>query len=166
MRTAPNPYVGKNYIPDNPRMATPPAFWLQRLWDLDNMLVVMPSRHVPFAYVLARRRQLTAGLTDAAFDASIDQPDTKMCADYGCLQVCMLYRTPGTHGWSIDNIIRELKARDTWQGKGVDAYVDRADAADAAREKGIKASIRDDMWHRSGDAWRSYQARTGQRNQR
>lgn len=161
-RHEPNPYVGKNYIPDNARMETPPAYWLQRLWDFDDQLVVIPSRYIPFAYVLARRRKHTAGLTDAALEATVDQPDTRMCFRYGVIPISMIYRTGTT--WSIDNIIAQLKARDTWAVGGGEKMADLADAADEAIDKAQKKSIRDDMWNRSGDAWRSYQARTGQRN--
>ena len=52
---APNPFIGKNYIGDNVKMVSPPAYWLQRLYDFDNQLVVLPSRQKPYAYVLARR---------------------------------------------------------------------------------------------------------------
>lgn len=165
MRNEPNPYVGKNYIPDNVRMAVPPAYWLQRLYDFDDKLVVIPSRHIPFAYVLARRKQYTAGITDKAFEDSIDQPDTKMCFRYGLVPVSIIYRI-GSGTWSIDNIIRELKARDMWAVGGAEKMADIADAADKAEKAKIKKDIRDDMWNRSGDAWRSYQARTGQRNRR
>ena len=142
-------------------MAVPPTYWLQRLFDFDHMLVIIPSRHVPFAYVLARRRQFSAGLTDAALEATITQPDTKMCLHYGLVPVSIIYRTGDS--WTIDNIIRSLKARDTWAYKDGDAVADCLDARDAAKTRKIKQDIRDDMWNRSGDAWRSYQARTGQR---
>lgn len=164
MRNEPNPFIGKNYIPDNVRMAVPPKFWLQRLYDFDDKLVLVPSRHIPFAYVLARRKQLTAGITDKAFEDTIDQPDTKMCFQYGLVPVSIIYRTG--EGWSIDNILRELKARDMWAVGGAEKMADIADAADKAERERIRKSIRDDMYARSGDAWRSYQARTGQRNHR
>ena len=162
MRGEANIYVGLNFIPDNPKMATPPAFWLKRLYDFDSMLVVIPSRFVPFAYVLGRRRQHSAGLTDKAMESTITQPDTKMCLEYGVVPVSLIYRTGEI--WSIDNIIATLKRRDIWAHGGAEKAADALDAADASKEAGIKRAVRDDMYNRSGDAWRSYQARTGERN--
>lgn len=158
----PNRFIGKNYLPDNPRMAAPPEFWLQQLYDFDSELVLMPSRMVPFAYVLGRRRRFSAGLSDAAIADVSKQQDTVMCLHYGLVPVTMIYQI-GTV-WNIDPILRSLKARDIWAHGGADKAADLLDAADARKEKGIKNDIRDDMWNRSGDAWRSYQARTGQRS--
>ena len=160
-RAQPNPFVGINYIPDNPRMEVPPAYWLQRLYDFDSDLVVLPSRYRPFAYVLARRARLSAPLTGKAILDTATQPDTVMCLNLKLVPVSLIYRTGTT--WSIDNIIRSLKARDMWAHGGAEKVADLMDEADAAVEARKKAAVRDDMWNRSGDAWRSYQARTGQR---
>lgn len=162
MRVEANTFVGVNYLDLNTKMATPPSYWLQRLFDFDSMLVVFPSFAVPYAYVLARRRQYTAGVTDKALESTMTHPDTLTCLRHGLVPVTMVYRT-GTV-WSIDNIIASLKRRDIWAAGGAEKFADGADAADAQVEKRKKADIRDDMWNRSGDAWRSYQARTGQRN--
>lgn len=153
-----------NYLNLNSNMAVPPAFWLQRLFDFDDQLVVFPSFVVPFAYVLARKRRLTKGITDTALEATIDQKDTKTCLAYGLVPVSLIYRTGVT--WSIDNIIANLQSRDIWAQGGAEKVADNMDAADTLREKTVKASVRDDLYNRSGDAWRSYQARTGQRNHR
>lgn len=164
MRSEPNPYVGLNYLDANSKMAIPPSYWLQRLYDFDAMLVVFPSFQRPYTYVLARRRQYTAGMTDKALESTISNKDTLYCMQHGLVPVSTIFRT-GTN-WSIDNIIASLKKRDIWENGGGEAFADKMDAADAAKKKQIKDDIRDDMWNRSGDAWRSYQARTGQRNQR
>ncbi len=156
-----NPFVGVNYINDNVRMAVPPAYWLQRLYDFDSELVVFPSRHVPFAYVLARRARVTSPLTNAALASVIDQPDTKFCFMQGLVPVSLIYRTGDL--WSIDNIIAQLKARDIWSHGGAEKMADKLDETDATVEERKRKLTRDDMWNRSGDAWRSYQARTGQR---
>ncbi len=149
-----------NYIPDNTRMAVPPPYFLQRLYDFDNMLVLMPSRRVPFAYVIARRRQRTAGLSTKALMDSIDQPDTKMCLKHGCVPVSLMYRTGST--WDIDSVIRTLAARDMWALGGADKVADMLEAQESRAEAANKAAIRDDLWNRSGDGWRTYQHRTGQ----
>lgn len=161
MRHEPNPFIGVNYWDTNANMAVPPKYWLQRLYDFDNMLVVFPSVKVPHAYVLARRRQRTAGMTDKALIDTVDQPETKFCLLNGLVPVSLIFRTGVT--WSIDNVIADLKSRDIWAHGGGEKVADTLDAADAAQEKKVKAENRDRAWHEAGDMWRSYQARTGQR---
>lgn len=165
-RAEPNPWIGLNYIPDNENVATPPPYVLRQLWDFDSMLVMMPSRYVPFAYVLARRKQFSKGLTDKALEETITQPDTRLCLQHGLVPVTLIYKIG--QNWNFDKVIADLRARDTWSfkadlQKSLDAAADQLDANDAENEARIKKQIRDDMWNRSGDAWRSYQARTGQR---
>src|SRR5882672_7930113 len=161
---AANPYVGVNYLDLNSKMAVPPAYWLQRLFDFDNMLVVFPSFARPYAYVLARRRQRSTGLSDKALESTLTHPDTKAAIAHGLVPVSLIFRT-GTN-WDIDNILRDLKSRDIWAAGGAEKFADKLDATDTAVEQAKKKAVKDDMWTRSGDAWRSYQARTGQRNQR
>jgi hypothetical protein len=149
-----------NYIADNTLAEVPPPYFLQRLYDQDAMLVVIPSRNVPAAYVIARRKQWGPGLTDAAIDSISTQPDTKMCVKYGCVPVCLMYKT-GT-SWNPDPIIRSLQARDMWAHGGPEKVADMLEAQEAAAKVKQQKETRDDMWNRSGDAWRSYQHRTGQ----
>ena len=160
--SAVNPWIGVNYFPTISHMEIPPSYWLQRLYDFDNQLVVFPSKKQPFAYVLARRRQRSAGFTDKALIDTIDQPDTKFCLQHGMVPVTVIFRTG--IGWSIDNILQELRKRDIWAAGGAQKFADALDEGDRTREKYVRAGIRDDLWNRSGDAWRSYQARTGQRS--
>lgn len=161
MRVAANPWIGITFIHDNTRMEVPPAYFLQRLHDFDSDIVVVPSRQRPFAYVIARRKRRSKGITDAAIESTISQPDTLMCFKYGLVPVCLMFKT-GT-SWNSDTIIKKLKARDIWAHGGPNAVADMLEAQEAGEETARKAALRDDMWHRSGDAYRSYQARTGQR---
>ncbi len=149
-----------NYIAEDSAIPAPPLYFMQRLYDFDPMLVLFPSRRVPFAYVIARRRQRTAGLSDKAMMDSIDQPDTKMCLKHGCVPVSLMYKSGPT--WDIDGVIRTLQARDTWVFKDSDAVADLLESQEDAAKAKLDAEIRDDLWNRSGDAWRSYQHRTGQ----
>lgn len=162
-RSQPNPFIGVNYLDIDSKMPAPPRYWLQQLFDFDADLVMFPSIVVPFAYVLARRARVTGGLNaqDPAMDQA--QPDTKFCLTRHLLPVSLIYRHNAA-SWSIENILRELKARDLWAVGGAEKYVDLADASDKQKENKQRAEIRDDMYNRSGDAWRSYQARTGQRS--
>jgi hypothetical protein len=162
MRAVLNRFIGINYLDIDSKMAVPPQYWLQRLYDFDNDLVVFPSIQTPFAYVLARKARRTGGMNprDPQFERCM--PDTKFCIDRHLLPVSLIYRYNAV-SWSIDNILASLKARDIWAAGGGDVYTDQADAADQRVRDKQKEAIRDDMWDRSGDAWRSYQARTGQR---
>jgi hypothetical protein len=71
-----------------------------------------------------------------------------------------MYKTGPT--WNPDPIIETLKARDLWAVGGGDKAADLLEAQEDAAAAKLKAEIRDDIWNRSGDAWRSYKARTGQ----
>ena len=151
-----------NFIPDNVRMEVPPAYVLQRLFDFDNMLVLVPSRNVPFAYVIARRKQFSKGLSDKALEGTIVQPDTLMCLNYGLVPVCLMYKTGPS--WEIDSLLQTLAARDMWAHGGPDKVADMLEAQEDAAKAANAKAIRDDIYNRSGDAWRSYQARTGASN--
>lgn len=155
----PNPFIGVNYYDIDQKMAIPPAFWLQRLFDFDADLVVFPSQQVPFAYCLARRARKTAGINTGILGAGAT-PDTKFCLAHHLLPVTLIYRH-NSAAWSIDNIIAELKARDTWALGGAKAVADKLDERDQANRDRIAKENRTNMWNRSGDAWRSYQLRTG-----
>lgn len=141
-------------------MEQPPPYFLQRLFDFDNMLVIVPSRNVPFAYVIARRKQFSKGLSDKALEGTIQQPDTKMCLAYGLVPVCLMYKTGPS--WEIDGLLQSLAARDMWAHGGPDKVADMLETQEEAAKAKIRAETRADIYNRSLDGWRSYQARTGQ----
>lgn len=147
------------FIADNERAEAPPAFFLQSLYDYDSMLVVLPSRTKPAAYVIARRKQFGPGLTQDAIDM-YTQPDTKMCIQHGCVPVCLMFKTGPT--WNVDTVLQSLKARDIWAHGGADKVADMLEQQENDAKAATLAEASADVWNRSGDAWRSYQARTGQ----
>lgn len=161
-----NKFIGVNYLDIDSRMPIPPEFWLQRLYDFDSELVVFPSQQVPFAYVLARKARRTGGINAKMMEKGAGvfdpTPDTRFCVERKLLPVTLIYRN-STASWSIDNIIADLKARDIWAHGGAKKVADMLDTRDDTHRDTVKANIRKDMWDRSGDAWRSYQARTGAR---
>lgn len=157
-----NRFVGVNYINDMPQMAVPPEFWLERLFDYDAELVVFPSRHVPYAYVLARHRRLRAPAVDKMLEQTITQPDTKLCLSRGLAPVTIILRHSQA-SWSIDNIIASLQARDIWRHGGGDSYADKLEASENEAERVRKADLRDDMMQRADLAYDLYKRRTGQR---
>ena len=153
-----------NYIADDVATAIdiPAPYFLQRLYDFDNMLVVLPSRKTPGAYVIARRRQFSAGFSDKAMIDAIDQPDTKMCLALGIVPVCMMFKTGPS--WNPDPIIQSLMARDIWAHGGADKVADMLEEQEAAAKEKIRKETRDDLWNRSGAGWQTYKARVGANN--
>ncbi len=155
----------RNWIADNRNAEPPPAYFLQRLYDFDALLVLMPSRDVPGAYVLGRRKQFGKGLTEQGLAGVYAKADTRMAIINGAVPVCMVMK-PISGSWSPDPLIRTLMARDLWAHGGADKVADMLEAQEDAEKAALKASIRDDMWNRAGAQWRSYQARTGQSSNR
>ena len=147
-----------NYINDrnNFNLTPPPAWWLQALFDYDSQLVVIPSRQEA-VYRLARRTWNTPGLASMAILHR--EKDTAMLSSYGLVPVTTII------GWGIwgTNIFNSLRSRDLWAHGGAAKFVKRLEDIEAEDEQKRKAKIRDEMWMRSGDAWRSYQTRTRQR---
>jgi hypothetical protein len=167
-----------NYIADTNtwKLPEPPEWFLKRLYDFDALLVLVPSRvkvkgESP-AYLLCRRRQRTAGLGDVAM-LDNKHPDTNMCYAHGLLPIGPLrFKKKGTTFTEAgcESLLRELRERDTWRqadaAGGIDAFVDRIEAAEEAERKRVSAEVRDSFYHRARDAYRSLKARTGQRNKR
>lgn len=159
MGRLPNPYLGTTYIADNPRMEEPPAHFLGPIHDYDSALVILPSRQRPFSYVIARRIYNKSWSQVQA--STITQPDTLMCVKYNLVPVCLMFKTGPS--WNPEAILSKLRARDMWAHGGADKVADMLEAQEDAEKQKIKDDFRQEMWHRSGDAWRSYTARTGQR---
>lgn len=69
-------------------------------------------------------------------------------------------------GWGIwtNAIFNTLRERDTWAVGGAEKYADMLDQQDADVVAKRHATRNSDFEHRANDAWRSLQARTGQRN--
>lgn len=158
-----------NWLPDVNRYKAPkpPAWFLKALWDQDAMLVILPSR-VRKAYVLARRRDKTyinAPMMVAAHNDLLRKTrgsDGDLLATHNLLMVD--YINGNIHGTWSPAIIADLKSRDTWAAGGGYAFADKLDAQDAKDREKKARDLADSMEHRARDAYRSLQARTGQRN--
>ena len=153
-----NAFLGRTYFEGDVRMPVPPEYFLQRLYDYDALLVMFASKARPGGYVLARRREKSPGLASSAL-AAIGNPDTRLCMAMGWVPVCMV-RQAGS-SWNPDQIIARLHARDIRAQGGADAVANRLEEQEAAEVAATKQATRDDLWNRSGDGWRTYQARTG-----
>lgn len=154
-----------NYLPNENRfkLAEPPQWWLQMLADYDSQLVVFPSR-VRMCFVLARRRNKSN--TMAELD-KLDKQTLKLSAggDGDILATNNLVFVRHLIGNSVrrPNIIQWLRDADTWAQGGADKadkLIVEAEQAQAAAKRKV---MLDNIDHRARDAWRSYQARTGQR---
>jgi hypothetical protein len=147
-----------NFIPDrNPfNLQEPPEWWLKCLYDFDQDLVIVPSR-MERLYRLARRARKSPGIGPLAI---LDrQADTAMLASYRLIPVTSIisWGVWGTH------IFNELRARDLWRAGGATKYIQTLEAFEAEQERKRKEAIAEGADYRARDAWRSYQARTGQR---
>lgn len=153
-----NSFIGRNYFEGDGQMSVPPEYFLQRIYDYDTMLVLFPSQVRPGCYIIARRREKSPGLTSAAL-AAVANPDTRTCMAMGWVPVCAMYQTGIS--WDPTPIIAKLKARDIWAHGGAEKVADLLEAQEDAEAKARTKALRDDLWNRSGDGWRTYQARTG-----
>jgi hypothetical protein len=163
-----------NWIEDANRfnLPAPPQEVLTALWNLDPQLVLIPSRQ-DRTYLLARRRQYSAGMSDTVLLEN-KHPDTNMLFVNQLLPIAPLVFKGGVIKWEqkdIDGLIAALRARDTWAITGGPAgdpdrawqAIEEAEKAEKAREKRTRWQ---DFHHRGRDAFRSIGARMGWRNKR
>lgn len=146
--------MADNYFAGDSQMPVPPEYFLQRVYDYDAQLVLFPSIARPGCYVVARRRE-GPGLRDA----ETPNPDTRLCLSMGWLPVCMM--TQAGSNWLPDQLIAKLMARDIRLHGGADQFADQMEAHEAEQKAAQAKATRDDLYARSGDGWRTYQARTG-----
>jgi hypothetical protein len=156
----------KNYLPsENPfKLADPPDWWLQQLFDYDAQLVVFPSRH-RMAYILARRRHYSNAMDEMVqLDKNLIKQtaglDGDILANNNLIYVRHLIgeavRRPQTFQWLRDN--------DITANGGAERVANRFENAEADIAAQKRRTMIDDIDHRARDAWRSYQARTGRRS--
>lgn len=157
----------RNWIPDTNKfkLAAPPIWWLTQLQDLDSELVVFPSR-LRCSYILARRRSQTLKRPDLVkLDGHLLR--TTAGGDGDFLAANNLLFVEHIIGWGnfTTTIFHQLRRRDITRAGGADKYIETLEEGERALAATKRKTFLDDMEHRAGDAWRSYQARTGQRNQ-
>lgn len=156
-----------NYIEDVNRfkVPSPPQWFLKALWDHDSELVILPSR-LKKVYLLARRRDKSLRVPMLVkIDNELQRKTRGSDADLMAIHNLVLVDTiSGVIGgtWS-PMILKDLKDRDMW-AKGADKYNDTLLEQEKRVEDTKRAKWLGDIDHRSKDAYRSYQARTGQRN--
>lgn len=154
---------GNYFATGNPySLMPPPTWWLRKLSDFDHALVVFPSS-LRACYVLARRRQFGLGHPLEKLDRDLQRltggGDGDLMADRNLVFVDYLI---SAGGWSTD-IFHELRKRDIWAAGGADKYNAQLIAHEDAIAARQQSAYLSDIDHRARDAYRSYQARTGQR---
>lgn len=155
----------KNYLhSENPwKLADPPDWWLQRLFDYDAQLVVFPSR-LRMAYILARRRHFSNAMAelDALDKDTLRQTagmDGVTLANHNLIYVRHMIgetvRRPHIFQW--------LRDHDITANGGGEVLATKLEGVEADLAVQKRRNTIDDIDHRARDAWRSYQARTGRR---
>lgn len=160
------------------KLTPPPAWFLRRLYDFDPDLVVIPSRQQPIFW-LARRWRLLLSFTGKKMDGVGPSGDVQMFITHKLVDVCTLAKL--TTDWTelnLGELLTWLKDRDTWAEEG--AALDMAGIEKALSDGGSKVTKRveydekireqkkataqrETIWHATGDAYRSLQARLGRR---
>lgn len=150
-----------NYIPDVNRFSLtgPPRWWLKKLYEFDNSLVVLPSRQ-DYLYRLAQRRKLNLA-TKFTQDMLWAASDTKMLASYGLIPVTTIIATAN---WSNPLMFETLRNRAPWRMGGADKVADMLDAQEKKEELDIRAKTDEHLSYLSKDAWNLYGKKIGVRS--
>jgi hypothetical protein len=147
-----------NFIADqNPfKLAAPPDFFLRRLFEFDDTLVIVPSRQGHY-YRLALRRQprLTTAIVN---DALWKESDTQMLASYGLVPVTTILPTAN---WFNPALFEELRRRSVTMMGGHEAVNARLEEQEALDEAKKAAETDDALNVLSKDGWGLYQKKIG-----
>lgn len=155
-------------------LVKPPDWWLTALREFDPDLVLIPSRMRPLFW-LARRQRLSAGFSFRKLAGIEPTPDAAMMAEHRLVSVVTLISTTWDTG-GLQELLRWLREHDTWREEG--GPLDDAALAKALSNGGSKVTRRVDyddklhrrrqatqqrerIYHATGDAYRSLQARLG-----
>ena len=153
----------KNYIPDvnSFKLAGPPTWWLQRLWDFDSSLAVIPSRQ-GFYYRLAQRRKPNLS-TKMVNEALFAESDTRMLASYNMVPVTTILATAN---WSNPLLFEELRKRAPWrQFSSTEAAINAVEAQDAAFDERKRQQSDAHLTAVAKDAWGMYKKKIGLQSQ-
>lgn len=150
-----------NYLQNrNPfNLSGPPKWFLDRLWDYDSSLVVMPSHQGHF-YRLAQRRKPDLRV-DIVNDILKEDTDTRELYRNGLIPVTTILATAN---WANPEIFTELTRRAPWRNGGA-AEFEKLVLGQERREKLEKAIQQDEMLtDLAKDSWRYYQKQLGTRS--
>lgn len=150
-----------NYIPDVNRfsLSGPPKWWLGKLWEFDDSLVVIPSRQ-GFYYRLAQRRKLNLA-NNITNDALFNESDTKMLAGHSLIPVTTILATAN---WSNPYMFEELRRRAPWRMGGTDKFMKTLEDQEAKEELDKRANEDEYLTYLGKDAWNLYKKKIGLRS--
>jgi hypothetical protein len=150
-----------NYLADLNKfnLSGPPRWWLHKLYDFDNSLVVVPSRQ-GFYYRLAQRRPLSLA-EKITQDALFNESDTKMLASYGLIPVTTILATAN---WSNPYLFEELRRRAPWRMfDSTDKAIEAVEAQDYKDELDKKIKEDEHLTSLGKDSWGLYNKKIGLR---
>ena len=150
-----------NYISDVNKfaLAGPPSWWLSKLWEFDNSLVVVPSRQ-GFYYRLAQRRKLKLP-EKIVNDVLFNQSDTQMMANYNLVPVTTIIATAN---WDNPYMFVELANRAPWRQGGAEQVNKMLEAQDLQDVLKKRQAVDEHLNYLSRDAWNFYQMKRGVRS--
>lgn len=149
----------RNYIVDQNKfkLSGPPKWWLDKLWEFDNSLVIVPSRQ-GFYYRLAQKRKLNLP-ENVVNEALWQYSDTQMLAQYGLIPVTTIIATATWSDW----MFHELAKRAPHRMGGAKRVIKELEDGEAALEAKRRAETDQHLGDVSKDGWKYYQRLTGQR---
>jgi hypothetical protein len=151
-----------NYIVDeNPfKLAGPPDYWLQALWDFDKDLVVLPSK-MGFFYRVAIKRPPNHTL-QMIEEMRKEDADARMMAVHHVVPVTTLLATAN---WSQYPMHMEMmRQRAPWRMGGHEEVNKRIEAQEAEDEIRKQAELDAKLDDISKDAWGLYLKKLGLRS--
>lgn len=150
-----------NYIPDlNPfHLSGPPKWWLERLWDFDSSLCVLPSRQ-GFYYRLAQKRPPSLP-TKVVEDILKEQGDTRMLSSYNLIPVTTILATAN---WSNPLMWEDLRQRAPWRMGGAQKVINEIETREKMEDLNRRAQTDELLTYLGKDAWGLYKKKIGTRS--
>lgn len=150
-----------NFINDNNpfNLPKPPEYWLDRLREFDDSLVVIPSRQ-DCVYRLAQRRPPDPNIT-LANQLMKDGGDTQMLSSNGLVPVTTIRANPR---WDNPLMWKELAERAPWRQGGAEAVIEKIEKAEANKEAELAAQTDAHLDYLGRDGWNYYNMKRGLRS--
>jgi hypothetical protein len=150
-----------NYIKDkNPLdLAAPPQWWLSKLYEFDDSLVVVPSR-MAYCYRLAQRRPPDKR-TNLVHDLQGDN-DSQMLRSYGLVPVTTIIATAR---WDNPIMFEDLRQRMPSRMGGAEKFEQMLLDKEKMRELNERAAREDMLDHIAKDSLGYYKKKAGIRTQ-
>lgn len=142
-----------NYIPDvnKFKLAGPPTWWLRKLHDFDNSLVVVPSRQ-DCVYRLAQKRPLNLP-EHVTNDILFKQSDTQMLASYSLVPVTTILATAN---WSNPYLFKELNDRAPHRLGGAEKVINDIESRELTEEMRKNMETDDMLTRTAKSGWKYY----------